>query len=303
MAISTTAAAADLELLKRAERRSRLLYQLQKFAVGHPLGAAAAIVILVMTIFAVAAPVIATHNPYALSALEGFAAPSGEHYFGTDQLGRDVFSRIVYGARISLRVGFIAVGISIALGTVVGAVSAFVGGWLDYVLQRIVDALFAFPTIVLALAIVSVLGTGINQVIVAVGIVNIPRVARVVRSSTLGVKSQPYVEAATSIGARPRRIIVRHILPNVFAPVLILATAGFGTAILAEASLSFLGLGTPPPEPSWGTMLSGAAGQYVRNAPWMAVFPGLAISIVVFAFNLFGDAMRDVLDPRLRGSR
>ncbi len=301
MAAATSAS--DIELLSRASRRAGLLGRLKRLSLEHPLGAGASVVIMIMVIIAAGAGQVSTHDPYEISAFETFQPPSSEHIFGTDDLGRDVFSRIIYGSRISLRVGFIAVGISIALGTVLGMVSAFAGGWLDYALQRIVDALFAFPTIVLALAIVSVLGTGINQVIVAVGIVNIPRVARVVRSSTLGVMAQPYVEAAHSTGAASGRVIARHILPNVFAPVLILATAGFGTAILAEAALSFLGLGTPAPEPSWGTMLSGAAGQYIRNAPWMAIFPGVAISIAVFAFNLFGDSLRDVLDPRLRGSR
>ena len=294
--------AADLEILRRAERQSRLGPNIKKFCARNPLGAAASLVLVIMIILALGASFFATHHPYEIDGLQTFAAPSSLHFFGTDELGRDVYSRIIFGTRISLRVGFIAVGISIVVGTIVGAVSAYAGGWVDYVLQRIVDALFAFPTIVLALAIVSVLGTGINQVITAVGIVNVPRVARVVRASTLSVLAMPYIEAAYCMGAAPVRVIARHILPNVFAPVIILATAGFGTAILAEASLSFLGVGTPPPEPSWGTMLSGAASQYIRNAPWMAIFPGVAISIAVFAFNLFGDALRDTLDPRLRGS-
>lgn len=298
-----TTIAEDLEWIAQVEGRGRLHRRLGRFAKRNPLGAVAAVAILLLAVLAVFAPLIATHDQYSLSFLEPFESPSRAHFFGTDDLGRDVFSRVVYGARISLWVGFLAVAISIGIGTPTGILSAFAGRWIDYVLQRIVDALFAFPTIVLGLAIVTVLGTGITQVIIAVGIVSIPRVARVVRASALSVMQEPYIEAAHSIGAPGVRVMLRHILPNVFAPVLILATAGFGTAILAEAALSFLGVGTPPPEPSWGIMLSGAAQQYIRVAPWMAIFPGIAISIAVFSFNLFGDALRDVLDPRLRGSR
>jgi peptide/nickel transport system permease protein len=291
------------ELIPHRRPGAEPLSKLRRFAVRNPLGAGAAFAILVLAVIAITAPLLTPFDPYTLDAAVPFHAPSATHWFGTDDLGRDVFTRVLFGARISLWVGFLAVSISIGIGVPVGIISAFAGGWVDYVLQRIVDALFAFPTIVLGLAIVSVLGTGVTKVIIAVGIVSIPRVARVVRSSTLGVMGQPYVEAATAVGAQSPRIIARHILPNVFAPVLILATAGFGAAILAEAALSFLGVGTPPPEPSWGIMLSGAAQQYVRTAPWMAIFPGIAISIAVFAFNLFGDALRDELDPRLRGSR
>ncbi|TAK74895.1 MAG: ABC transporter permease [Dehalococcoidia bacterium] len=288
-----------------------------RLARRNPLGAGAAIMLTVFSLIALgagldtlpvgssqgkASPLIATHDPFRMSSDEVLQRPGKGHLLGTDDLGRDLFSRIVYGARISLWVGFISVGISVGVGAPAGMISAYGGKWIDFAIQRIVDAMFAFPTIILALAIVSVLGKGIVQTTIAVGIVGIPRIARVTRASTLGVKSLPYIEAARSLGAPGPLIVSRHVFPNILAPLIVLGTAGFGTAILAEASLSFLGLGTPPPNPSWGTMLSGAAQQYVRSAPYLAIFPGIAISLGVFGFNLFGDALRDIFDPRLRGA-
>jgi len=271
-----------------------------KFIRRYPLGAVGGALILLLAVVAMFAPLIATHDRYALGSRTRLLSPSANHYFGTDELGRDIFSRIVYGARISLKVGFIAVGIGAVFGSMVGLVCAYFGGKVDFWLQRLVDALFAFPTIILALTIVAVLGPSTTNVVVAVGIVSIPRISRVVRASALSVMAMPYIEAARSMGSGHSRIVFRHILPNVLAPIIVMATAGFGGAILAEASLSFLGVGTPPPEPSWGIMLSGAAQQFIRVAPWMAIFPGIAISLAVFGFNLFGDALRDALDPRLR---
>jgi peptide/nickel transport system permease protein len=273
---------------------------LNRFIRRYPLGAVGGALIALLVLVAIFAPLIATHDPYTLSARERLQAPSREHLFGTDELGRDIFSRIVYGARISLKVGFIAVGLGAVFGTIVGLACAYFGGPTDFWLQRLVDALFAFPTIILALAIVAVLGPSTTNVVIAVGIVSIPRIARVVRASALGVMAQPFIEASRSMGSGHARIVFRHIFPNVFAPIIVMATAGFGGAILSEAALSFLGVGTPPPEPSWGIMLSGAAQQFIRVAPWMAIFPGIAISLAVFGFNLFGDALRDALDPRLR---
>lgn len=297
-------AAEDLRTVAAPPTRgNQLIRGVRKFFKGNLVGAIGAAIILFMVILAVGAEVIATHDPYTIDATAIRESPNAEHFFGTDELGRDLYSRIVHGARISLWVGFLAILIAIGVGAPVGMAAAYFGGWVDQVSQRIVDALFAFPTIVLGLALVSVMGPGVTQVIIAVGIVNIPRVTRVVRSSALGVKGLPYVEAARSCGSTDTRIVFRHILPNILAPIMIMATAGFATAILAEASLSFLGAGTPPPTPSWGTMLSGAAQEFIRVAPWMAIFPGIAISLAVFAFNLFGDALRDVFDPRLRGSR
>ena len=274
-----------------------------RLAQRHPLGLIAAAILATLTLLALFAPALSQGvDPFAMSPDEVLQPPGAGHLLGTDDLGRDVFTRILYGARISLWVGFISVGISAGIGVPVGMISAYAGRWTDFWIQRVVDAMFAFPTIILALAIVSVLGKGIVQVTIAVGIVGIPRVARVARASTLSVMAQPYVEAATSTGAAVPRIVFRHILPNILAPLIVLATAGFGTAILAEASLSFLGVGTPPPQPSWGTMLSGSAQQYVRSAPYLAIFPGIAISLAVFGFNLLGDSLRDIFDPKLRGS-
>lgn len=309
----TTIAASPLSLeLPRERTRWR---KATRLARRNPLGAMAAVLLLTLTILAVGAgldtlpigggtshPLIATHDPFRMSSSEVLHPPGNGHILGTDDLGRDMFSRILYGARISLWVGFISVGISVGIGAPAGMISAYGGKWIDFSIQRIVDAMFAFPTIILALAIVSVLGKGILQTTVAVGIVSIPRIARVTRASTLGVKSLPYIEAARSLGVPPAAIVFRHVFPNILAPLIVLGTAGFGGAILAEASLSFLGLGTPAPNPSWGTMLSGAAQQYVRSAPYMAIFPGVAISLGVFGFNLLGDALRDIFDPRLRGA-
>jgi peptide/nickel transport system permease protein len=275
-------------------------HSLTRFIRRYPLGAIGGALIALLVLVAIFAPLIATHDQYALSARERLQAPSRDHLFGTDELGRDIFSRIVYGARISLEVGFIAVGLGVVFGTITGLACAYFGGATDFWLQRLVDALFAFPTIILALAIVAVLGPSTTNVVIAVGIVSIPRIARVVRASALGVMAQPFIEASRSMGSGHARIVFRHIFPNVLAPIIVMATAGFGAAILSEAALSFLGVGTPPPEPSWGIMLSGAAQQFIRVAPWMAIFPGIAISLAVFGFNLFGDALRDALDPRLR---
>lgn len=272
-----------------------------EFFRRNPLGAVGGLLILLMALFALFAPAIATHDRFALNARARLQSPSSEHYFGTDELGRDIFSRVVYGSRISLTVGFIAVGIGTFGGALIGLVCAYFRGATDFWLQRLMDALFAFPTIILALSIVAVLGASTTNVVIAVGIVSIPRISRVVRSSALAVMAQPYIEAARSMGSGHLRIVLRHILPNTLAPIIVLATAGFGGAILSEAALSFLGVGTPAPHPSWGVMLSGAAQQFIRVAPWMAIFPGIAISLAVFGFNLFGDAIRDVLDPRLRG--
>lgn len=271
-----------------------------RFVRRYPLGAVGAALILMLVITAVFAPLIATQDRFALSSKERRVAPSAQHYFGTDELGRDIFSRIVYGARISLQVGFISVGLGVTFGSLIGLAGAYFGGAIDFFLQRLVDALFAFPTIILALTIVAVLGSSTTNVVIAVGIVSIPRIARVVRSAALAIMAQPYIEAARSMGSNHSRIIIQHILPNVMAPIIVVATAGFGGAILSEAALSFLGVGTPPPNPSWGIMLSGAAQQFIRVAPWMAIFPGIAISLAVFGFNLFGDALRDAFDPRLR---
>jgi peptide/nickel transport system permease protein len=274
-----------------------------RFLRYKPLGAIGGMIILAMIILAILAPVVAPYDPYELRVDHLFEPPGAAFYLGTDDYGRDVFSRIVYGSRISLYVGVLAVGIGTTMGAFLGLVSGFVGGRTDTILQRVMDSLLAFPALILALAIVAALGQSTTNVIIAVGVVLMPTAARVIRSSVLSIKENIYVEAGRAIGCGNMRILLVHILPNCVAPYIILATSTLGTAILSEAALSFLGLGTPPPEPSWGTMLSGGAQQYVWKAPWMAIFPGVAISLAVFGFNLFGDALRDVLDPRLRGSR
>ncbi len=297
------AATGNAEFPEFVSRRRSLLVRAGRLAQRQKLGAVALAIIVCLTVLAVLAPIFAQGaDPLKMNAGQVMRPPSASHFMGTDDLGRDVFSRILYGARISLWVGFISVGISIGIGAPLGMIGGYVGKWPDFAIQRVVDAMFAFPTIILALAIVSVLGRGIVQVTIAVGIVGIPRIARVARASTLGVVAQPYLEATTCMGASLPRVLLRHVLPNILAPLIVLGTAGFGVAILAEASLSFLGLGTPAPQPSWGTMLSGGAQQYVRAAPHLAIFPGLAISLAVFGFNLLGDSLRDVLDPRLRSA-
>ena len=270
-----------------------------------PLGTAGAVVTLLLILSAVLAPLIAPFDPYDFNLTDqGLPlrqqAPNGEFLFGTDALGRDVLSRIIYGARVSLMVGFLSVALGTTVGTAIGLASGFWGGKVDQVLQRIVDTFMAFPGIVLALAVIAVLGQSLMNIILVIAIVIAPGTSRVIRGAVLAVKENIYVEAARSIGASDLRISIRHVLPNVFAPVIIIATAWVGNAIVIEAALSFLGMGTPPPTPTWGGMLAGEGQRNLENAPWLAIFPGLAISIVVLSFNMLGDALRDVLDPRLR---
>jgi peptide/nickel transport system permease protein len=282
--------------------------QLWLLARRKPLGVVSAAVLCVLLAVALLAPVLAPYDPYKLN-LDGrglpirMQAPNRTFPLGTDPLGRDVLSRIVYGARISLIVGMTSVLIGTFVGTAVGLVSGYVEGPLDSVLQRGVDTVMAVPGIVLALAVVSVLGQSLTNVILVIALVIAPGTSRVVRGSVLVVKQNTFVDAAHAAGATPWRIILRHILPNVFAPILVIATVWLGNAIVIESALSFLGLGTPPPIPTWGGMLSGEGRRNLENAPYLAIFPGLAISIVVLAFNMFGDALRDHLDPRLRTTR
>jgi ABC-type dipeptide/oligopeptide/nickel transport system permease subunit len=274
-----------------------------RFARYKPLGAVGALIMLVMVLTAVFAPLIAPKGPFAQERSAVLASPSAAHWFGGDNVGRDVFSRVVYGARISITVGIVAVGIGLIGGTTFGLTSAYFGRWVDMLIQRLMDAIMAFPTLVLALAVVALLGPSIRNVMLAIGFVLIPAEARVIRGSVLSIKENQYVEAARACGATDKRIIMRYILPNVLPVIIVLASIRLGGAILTEASLSFLGLGTPPPNPSWGQMLSQQGRLYFEVAPWMALFPGIAISLSVVGINLFGDALRDVLDPRLRGSR
>ena len=279
----------------------RLLKSVRTFIVRKPLGAVGAFIILFMLALAVLAPVIAG-DPIKLHIVDALESPSGKYWLGTDDLGRDLWSRIVNGAQISLIVGFSAVALGSGTGGALGLASAFYGGKVDMIVQRAMDSLMSIPTLILALAITASLGTGVFNVILAIGVVQIPRANRIVRSQAFAVKQSEFALAARAIGAGDIRIMALHIFPQCVAPWLIIATAGLGTAIIAEASLSFLGLGVPPPEPSWGGMLSGRAREFYAIAPWLAIWPGVAISMAVYGFNLFGDAIRDVLDPRLRGT-
>ncbi len=281
--------------------RRRAVGGLLRFIRRKPLGLLSGLIILGLVVAAVAAPLLAPYDPLFQNPRNALRPPGPGHIFGTDQLGRDILSRVVWGARPALLVGLVSVSLATAWGTLLGLFSGYFGKWVDFILQRFVDTLMAFPTIILAIAVVAVLGTGTLNVTVALAIVLTPGVARVVRSATLAVKASQYIEAARCIGCADTRIMFRHILPNVLPPVIVVATVATGNAIVAEASLSFLGLGTQPPYPSWGNMLSGPARSYLELAPWLAIFPGLALSVVVLAFNLLGDALRDTLDPRLRG--
>lgn len=256
--------------------------------------------ILLLILSALFAPILAPYDPTRGDFNHTLEAPSPKFLLGTDNLGRDILSRVIYGARISLLVGIMAVGIGTTHGTVWGLLSGYIGGKFDLVVQRIMDSIMAIPFLILVLVVVAVLGPSIVNVILALAFAQTPRSNRIVRGTVLSVKQNQYIEAARAIGVPGWRIVALHVLPNVLAPIIVIATVSLGSAIIAEASLSFLGLGTPPPTPTWGGMLSTTGRQYMERAPWIAIFPGIAISAVVLAFNLFGDAMRDVLDPRLR---
>ena len=274
--------------------------EIVKFVRTKPLGAGGALIILAMMFVAFFAEALAPYDPYLADYSLQFARPTAEHWFGTDEFGRDVLSRIMYGARIALFVGFVASFAGCTLGALLGVVSAYLGGKVDLLLERLMDILLAFPQLILALAIASILGPAVQNVVIAISIPIIPRAARVVRATALAVKENVYVEAVQALGASRCRVVLQHIVPNVVAPYIIMLTAQLGGAILAEAALSYLGLGTAEPTPSWGLMLSGSAPSYAEKAPWIALFPGIAISLGVFGFNLFGDSLRDALDPKLR---
>ena len=276
-----------------------------QFMVQQPLGAAGLGFIVLMAVCALFAPWVAPYDPLTVDYGAMLAAPSTDHWLGTDSFGRDVLSRIIYGARTALAVGFLASFAGSTIGAIVGVVSAYFGGRTDMVIQRIMDVLLSFPIIVLAITVVAVLGKNIVlgvdvNLVIAIGLPMVPKVARVVRSSALSIRELPYIDAARTAGYTHSRIMFRHMVPNVVAPYLIMVTAFVAQAILAEASLSFLGLGVTEPTASWGLMLSGAAADFYQQAPWMIVFPGIAISLAVFAFNLFGDSLRDWLDPKMK---
>lgn len=291
-------ALSDTEFEERLEIpwHTRLL----KLMRAQPLGVAGALVVIGMIFMAVFAHELSPVDPEAI-AFDSMLSPPSEHFwFGTDQFGRDILTRIIYGSRTALFVGFSCAFIGAFGGLILGVGSAYFGGTIDLIFQRIMDVFMAFPLIILALAVVATLGPGTQNVIIAITIPFIPQCARVVRSSALAIREIPYVDAARACGFSHLRIILRHMAPNVMAPFLIMLTSFVGQAILLEASLSYLGLGVQEPTPAWGLMLQGGAEEYAESAPWVPIFPGLAITVAVFGFNLFGDALRDVLDPRMR---
>ena len=270
------------------------------FLCRQPVGTLGIVLVVLFGLGGIFADWIAPYNPTANDFAAMTEAPSWAHWLGTDQLGRDLLSRILFGARTAFIVGLTSAVVGGFSGLLIGVGSAYFGGQLDLWLQRFLDIMMAFPLIIMALAIVSIFGTGIQNVIIAITIPGIPRCARVVRSSALAIREVPYVDAARALGYGHMRIILRHMIPNVMGPFLVIITAWVGQAILAEAALSYLGLGVQEPVPAWGLMLQGGAEEYATTAPWIAIFPGLAIMLTVFGINLFGDSLRDVLDPKLR---
>lgn len=267
----------------------------------YPLGAVGAVIMAVFLLAAIFADVIAGQDPLATNPAVSLAFPNSTQWFGADAMGRDMFARIVYGARVSLAVGVGSTLLGATFGVSIGLACGYLGGWFDLIVQRVMDVLQALPLLVMALVIAAALGPSLENTIISIALPLIPIMSRVVRSNTLALRELAYVESAHAIGMGQFRIALRHILPNTLAPLIVLATAQLGSTILTEASLSFLGLGVPEPYPSWGRMLSASAAEYVRVAPWLVIFPGLAISLTVFGTNLLGDALRDILDPRQRG--
>ena len=282
-------------------RQIGLLAKSWNLAKRNPLGTMGAVIFSLVLLMAIFSPLVATHQPNQQSASDRLLPPSASHWMGTDEAGRDVWSRVVYGARVSLYVGVVSVILATVAGTMVGITSAYLGGRSDVIIQRIVEVFLAFPTLILALVIMAMLGSSVTNLIIAVVLAFSWRFSRVVRGSALSMKEEPFVDAARAIGAGHLRIMIRHLLPNILAPIIVLASTNLGIIIFIEASLSFLGFGTPPPTPSWGRMLSGTASGYFQIAWWMAFFPGLVLSFAILGVNALGDALRDILDPRLRG--
>ena len=296
-------ALAPTESLETGMRPRRNLWEnTLNFAQRKPLGAFGAVVVILLVVVAIFAPLVATADPKLTNASYRFNPPNGDTWLGGDQIGRDVYSRLVYGTRISLVVGLLSVFFGVTIGAFIGIVSGYFGGITDLVIQRIMDAMMSFPALILALAIMAILGASVTNVVIALSAVFIPGAARTIRSQALSIKEVDYVLAARAVGAGDWRIILRHMAPNCAATFIVLASISLGWAIVVEASLSFLGVGIPPDVPSWGGMLNGVAQNSLDVAPWLGVFPGLAIAITVFAVNLLGDALRDVLDPRMRGA-
>jgi len=292
----------DLAAPTTLRRRESTATVVWRFVRKKPLGAAGGVLMLIMLVTALLANVLETHDPIATNAGATLAKPSEEHWLGTDHLGRDIYSRIVHGARVSLIVGIGSTLLGSVLGGIIGLLSGYAGGKTDLIAQRLLDILQGLPLLVLALVMSASLGPSVQNVIIAISIPIVPRASRVIRASVLSIREMQYIEAARALGLRHLRIAFRHVLPNTVGPFIVLVTAQLGSAILVEAALSFLGLGVPEPYPSWGRMLSVSAAEYAQKAPHLVLFPGIAISLAVFGSNLFGDALRDTLDPRLRGA-
>ena len=291
----------DSELRRAGANADTFWRRVRFLARRHVLGTVGFVIMVLFVLAAIFANVICRYSPLTVDSAHALAAPGMQHWLGTDSFGRDVWARIIHGARISLAVGIGSTALGGFFGVIIGLASGYLSGWVDLVFQRVTDILQALPLLVLALVMTAALGPSLPNVIIAIAIPLVPIVARVIRANTLALRELPFIEAAKSIGMSETRIALRHVLPNTLAPLIVLATAQLGSTILTEASLSFLGLGIPEPYPSWGRMLSESAAEYVRTAPWLVIFPGIAISLAVFGTNLFGDALRDILDPRQRG--
>jgi peptide/nickel transport system permease protein len=285
-------------LKKTGPQRTLLQDAFYRF-VRHRVGMIGATITFTLIFLAIFGPMLAPHEPNRMNFGDAFSPPTAQYPLGTDDFGRDIFSRIMYGARISVQVGLIAVSIAATIGTALGMISGYGRRWLDEAIMRLMDVLFAFPTILLALAIMAILGRGITNSMIAIGIVYTPIFARIARGAVLSVKHEEFIQAAQALGARDRHILMRHIFPNILAPIIVETSLSLSFAILAEAALSFFGLGTQPPDPSWGRMLSEGRG-FFRQSVWMGIFPGLAIMLSVMGFNFLGDGLRDALDPRMR---
>lgn len=298
--MATTSKAARESGLEELREKPGFLARAATLTRKQPIGAVGLFIVVGIVIMAIFAPYMTEHDPVRVAFEDMLLPPSSEFILGTDQFGRDILTRLLYGARTALFVGFIAAFFGSSAGLVLGVTSAYIGGRFDLFFQRLIEVFQAFPLIIMALAIVSIFGPSIPNVIIAITIPFIPDCARVVRASALALREMPYVDAARANGFSGARIVLRHMVPNVMAPYLIMITTFIGHAILLEASLSYLGLGAQEPTPAWGLMLQGGAEEYIESAPWLAIWPGVAISLAVFGFNMFGDAVRDALDPKLR---
>lgn len=294
--MSDVVPAEPTEIRARPTGRRR---QLARRLLRSPPFVAGALLVLAMVFAAIAAPALTPYEPVKMSPADRLQAPSAEHPFGTDQLGRDVLSRVLHGGRLSLPMGIAPIAVAAVVGLILGLIAGYFGGWLDLLIMRVVDVWIAFPPILLALAIVTILGTGLTNIMIALGISWIPYYARMVRGSVLEAKQRVYVDAARALGGLDFRIIVRHVVPNVMTPVMVMSSMGVANAILAGAALSFLGLGAQAPAPEWGTSLADAR-QFIRLGWWVGLFPGLAIAVTVLGANLLGDGLRDALDPKLK---